>query len=87
MSSQEKYCFEFLMHELIWAGIIQSVDFKSETAIVDITSDGISCWKKVSSESPKSIEVPVFNLVRHTVCVSRHSYDELMKIIEERYSE
>ena len=80
------YTFEFKKEEFNCGGTIQSIDWNTNIAVVDITDDSKSFWKENFNSEGKGELVSVSNLITETEKVSSYSYSELENMLKEAYS-
>jgi hypothetical protein len=68
-----------------FSGLIKSIDWDSEMALVDITPDGIVVWDRLTGCSHLSFPVSLINLIRSTENVSSKSYNQLLQLLKLNY--
>lgn len=87
--SLEKLTFEFSASsgdtQALFSGTITNVNWDLESALVDITPDGVSYWTELFNKPFTSVTVSLNNLIHNTEKVSSESYDQLLDLVKITY--
>jgi hypothetical protein len=93
-NSPEKLTFEFMKgytngsgvkqkeESMMFGGEIQSIDWETEKAIVNVHD---TAWSEVTGTSAEKVEVTLFNLIFNTAKVSSKNYNQLEEMLKMVY--
>lgn len=79
------YTFEFKKEGLSFSGMIKSIDWNKNIALVEIPDDGKHFWEENFGSNGKNEEVSLDSLLDETEKVSSYTNKELRSMLKKVY--